>query len=144
VINQPDTRTPEGLRDGAILEVLYSGGVRRSELVRLKLYEVDTTRGTLLVRQGKGRKDRFIPLGARACAWVSRYLIEVRPQLLAGDSDVLFLTDYGEPFEKGRLSEPASGYMRAAGIADGSCHAFRHGMRTQDTTAHPETSSPPA
>ncbi len=130
VINQPDVRTPEGLRDRAILEVLYSSGVRRSELVRLKLYEVDTQRGTLMVRQGKGRKDRFIPLGARACAWVSRYLVEVRAQLLAGDSDVLFLTDYGEPFEKGRLSELASSYMRAGGIAHGSCHAFRHAMAT--------------
>lgn len=130
VINQPDTRTPEGLRDRAILEVLYSSGVRRSELVRLKLYEVDTVRGTLMVRQGKGRKDRFIPLGARACAWVARYLNEVRAQLLAADTDILFLTAWGEPFEKGRLSELVSGYMRAAGIAHGSCHAFRHAMAT--------------
>ena len=130
VINQCDLRTPEGIRDRAILEVLYSSGVRRSELVRLKLYEVDTARGTLMVRQGKGRKDRFIPLGARACAWVARYLAEVRAQLLGGDTDVLFLTDYGEPFEKGRLSELVSGYMRAVGIAHGSCHAFRHAMAT--------------
>ena len=129
-INQPDTTTPEGLRDRAILEVLYSSGIRRSELIRLKLYEVDTVRGTLMIRQGKGRKDRFIPLGARACAWVSRYLAEVRPELLAGDSDVLFLTDYGEPFEKNRLSDQVTRHMRAAGIAQGACHAFRHAMAT--------------
>jgi integrase/recombinase XerD len=130
VINQPDVRTPEGLRDRAILEVLYSCGVRRSELVQLKLYEVDCERGTLMVRQGKGRKDRFIPLGARACAWVARYALEVRPLLLAADTEVLFLTHYGEPFEKGRLSELVSSYMRASGMAHGSCHALRHAMAT--------------
>lgn len=130
VINQPDTQTLAGLRDRAILEVLYSSGIRRSELIRLKLYEVDTERGTLMIRQGKGRRDRFIPLGARACAWVSRYLLEVRPELIAAEADVLFLTDYGEPFEKNRLSDLVSRYMRAAGIAHGACHAFRHAMAT--------------
>jgi integrase/recombinase XerD len=129
-INQPDTSTLVGLRDRAMLEVLYSSGIRRSELIRLKLYEVDTVRGTLMIRQGKGRRDRFIPLGARACAWVARYLVEVRPELLGGDSDVLFLTDYGEPFEKNRLSDQVTRYMRAAGIAHGGCHAFRHAMAT--------------
>jgi integrase len=91
---------------------------------------VDITRGTLMVRLGKGSKDRFIPLGARACAWVARYLDEVRPALLGVDSDVLFLTDYGEPFEKGRLSELAARYLRAGGIAHGACHALRHAMAT--------------
>lgn len=129
-INQPDTNTLVGLRDRAILEVLYSSGIRRSELIRMKLYEVDTVRGTLMIRQGKGRRDRFIPLGARACAWVDRYLAEVRPQLLAGETDVLFLTDYGEPFEKNRLSDQVTRYLRAAGIAQGSCHALRHAMAT--------------
>jgi integrase/recombinase XerD len=130
VINQPDVATLAGLRDRAVLEVLYSSGIRRGELVRLKLYEVDITRGTLMVRLGKGSKDRFIPLGARACAWVARYLDEVRPELLGPDNDVLFLTDYGEPFEKGRLSELAARYLRAAGIAHGACHALRHAMAT--------------
>lgn len=129
-INQPDTATLVGLRDRAMLEVLYSSGIRRSELIRLKLYEVDAVRGTLMVRQGKGRRDRFIPLGARACAWVARYLGEVRPELLGADSDVMFLTDYGEPFEKNRLSDLVKRYMRAAGMEHGSCHAFRHAMAT--------------
>ena len=130
VINQPHTHTLTGLRDRAILEVLYSSGVRRSELVHLKIYEVDVERGTLMVRLGKGRKDRLVPLGERACAWVRRYLLEVRAELLAGDSDVLFLTDYGEAFENGRLSDLVVAYMRAGGIAHGACHAFRHACAT--------------
>lgn len=130
VINRPDTGTLKGLRDRAMLEVLYSSGIRRSEMMRLKLYEVDTERGTLMVRQGKGQRDRLIPLGARACAWVHRYCLEVRPELLGCDSDSLFLTDYGEPFGKDRLSDLVRGYMRAAGIAHGACHALRHAMAT--------------
>jgi integrase/recombinase XerD len=130
VINGTATHTLTGLRDRAILETLYSSGIRRSELIRLKLHEVDVERGTLMVRQGKSRKDRLIPLGARACAWMRRYLREVRPELIGMDTATLFLTDYGEPFEKNRLSDLVKGYMRAGGIAHGSCHAFRHAMAT--------------
>ncbi len=99
-------------------------------MVRLKLYEIDVERGTLMVRLGKGHKDRLVPLGERACAWVRRYCLEVRPELLAGDTDVMFLTDYGEPFEKGRLSELVANYLRGAGIAHGACHALRHACAT--------------
>lgn len=130
VINAAPVHTLQGIRDRAMLEVLYSSGIRRSELIRLSLFHVDTLRGTLMVRQGKGRKDRLVPLGARACAWVSRYLREVRPALLGPDTATLFLTDYGEPFEKNRLSDLVKGYMLAAGIPHGNCHAFRHAMAT--------------
>lgn len=131
VLNGADVDTPMGLRNRAILETLYSSGIRRSELVSLTLYDIDTERGTLMVRLGKGRKDRVVPLGARACAWVARYVAEVRP-LLCGlpDQATLFLTDYGEPFEKNRLSDLVKRYMRLAGFAQGGCHAFRHAMAT--------------
>ena len=62
-----------------MLEVLYSTGVRRSELAHLSVFDLDGERATLLVRQGKGRKDRMVPIGERALAWVGRYLAEVRP-----------------------------------------------------------------
>jgi integrase/recombinase XerD len=131
VLNQPDVTTPMGLRNRAILETLYSTGIRRLELTNLKLYHIDTERGTLMVRQGKGHKDRFIPIGERACAWIRRYLDEVRPQLMVEpDHGYLFVTDYGEPFEKNRLSDLVHKYMRHAGFAHGSCHAFRHAMAT--------------
>lgn len=71
VLNQADIDTPSGIRNRAMLETLYSSGIRCAELTNLTLYDVDTERGTLMVRQGKGRKDRLIPLGARACAWVA-------------------------------------------------------------------------
>lgn len=129
-INQPDTSHSVGLRDRAILEVLYSSGVRRAELIALQLIDVDLERGALMVRQGKGGKDRFIPLGSRACAWVHRYLLEVRPDLLAGDTQTLFLTDWGTPFEASQLTMLVGRYMRAAGVVQGSCHALRHAMAT--------------
>ena len=73
VLNVPDVTTSQGIRDRAILEVLYSTGIRRSELAHLQLYDLDTERGTLMVRLGKGKKDRMVPIGERAIAWVERY-----------------------------------------------------------------------
>jgi len=130
VINGTPVHTLSGIRDRAMLEVLYSSGIRRSELIRLSLFHIDIERGTLMVRQGKGRKDRLVPLGARACAWLRRYLREVRPELIGPETATLFLTDYGEAFEKNRLSDLVKGYMLAAGIPHGNCHAFRHAMAT--------------
>ncbi|OGB22623.1 MAG: hypothetical protein A3I66_10995 [Burkholderiales bacterium RIFCSPLOWO2_02_FULL_57_36] len=131
VLNQADISTPSGMRNRAMLETLYSSGIRRSELIHLTLYDVDTERGTLMVRQGKGNKDRFIPLGARACAWVARYVQEVRGQLaLTLDQRTLFVTDYGEAFEKNRLSDMVKRHMLWAGFKSGGCHAFRHAMAT--------------
>ena len=97
ILNMPDTSTLLGLRDRAILEVLYSSAIRRSELKRLLIYDVDTKQGTLLVREGKGRKDRIVPLGDRACGWVKKYVNDVRPQLVTGrDEGFLFLTAHGD------------------------------------------------
>ena len=130
VLNQPDSNTLAGLRDRAMLEVLYSSGIRRSELAHLKITEVDTERGTLMVRQGKGAKDRFVPLGERACAWVRRYSLEVRPELLSADTLVLFLNDWAQPFDPKQLSALVRRYMQAAGFNQGSCHALRHACAT--------------
>ena len=108
ILNQPDVTTPSGLRDRSMLETFYSSGVRRAELSRLRLIDVDTRRGSLFVREGKGAKDRLVPLGERACAWVTRYLLEVRPLLLASHDDgTLFLTDYGEAFHPDTLGDYA-------------------------------------
>ena len=73
LIGQPDIATPSGLRDRAMLETLYSSGIRRMELVELELYDLDTRGGGLTVRGGKGGRDRVAPLGARACLWLDRY-----------------------------------------------------------------------
>ena len=128
----PDIRTPVGLRDRALLETFYSTGVRRAELIRLKLYDVDRERNTLTIRQGKGKKDRMIPIGERALAWVEIYLHEARPQLaIEPDDAALFLTQYGEPFHPDALSYLVRDYVAQANLGkSGSCHTFRHTMAT--------------
>lgn len=132
VLNQPDTRDPLGVRDRALLEVLYSTGMRRSEVAGLGRYDLDVDRGTVMVRQGKGRKDRMIPIGERALAWVDRYLVEVRPGLaVEPDDGTLFLTHEGTPFSPDRLTQLAREYVNAAEIGkSGACHVFRHTMAT--------------
>ena len=130
-LRQPDVEGLTGVRDRALLEVLYATGLRRSELVRLQLPEVDLSGGLLTVRQGKGRKDRRVPLGERASAWLNRYLVEVRPRLMTHLAEwTVFLTDYGEPYEKNRLSDLVKRYLQLAGIQQGSCHALRHACAT--------------
>ncbi|GAA3693669.1 hypothetical protein GCM10022268_00720 [Sphingomonas cynarae] len=84
VLAVPDLSTPIGIRDRAIMEVLYSTGIRRMKLINLHLTDVDADRGTLMVRQGKGRKDRMIPIGTRALAWVGKYRDDVRADLACG------------------------------------------------------------
>jgi integrase/recombinase XerD len=132
VLRQADPATPAGLRVRAMLEVLYSTGIRRMELAGLKLHDVDTERGALMVRLGKGAKDRLVPLGARACAWVARYRDEIRPLLAAGhDDQTLFLDDDGQAFEAGRLGGLVKRHLQMAGIAQpGACHLFRHACAT--------------
>ena len=132
ILAQPDVATPQGLRDRAMLEVLYSTGLRRLELASLGLFDVDPRNGTLWVRQGKGRKDRVVPIGERALAWVLKYLEEVRPRLALGEDDGrLFLGDAGEGLHADYLSQLTRRYMVAAGISKpGACHLFRHSMAT--------------
>lgn len=132
ILNVPDTSTLIGLRDRAMLEVLYSSGIRRSELVHLLIYDVDTKRGTLLVRNGKGAKDRLVPVGARACGWVEKYLRDVRPQFVTGrDEGVLFLTYHGDSLTHYALGDTVKEYIQKAGVpVKGSCHLFRHACAT--------------
>lgn len=132
VMQQPDTSDPLGVRDRAILEVLYSTGIRRMEVLNLSVYDLDAERGTLLVRQGKGKKDRMVPIGKRATRWVERYLDQVRPELVVPpDPGTLFLTSFGEEFSPHRLTEVVRNHVRAAKTGkEGACHLFRHTMAT--------------
>jgi integrase/recombinase XerD len=132
ILSQPDISTLLGIRDRTMMEVLYSSAIRRTELRRLLVFDVDTKKGTLLVREGKGRKDRMVPLGSRACAWVDKYLLDVRPELLTAlDDNTLFLTLHGEAFTDYALGDTIKGYIAKAGIqAQGSCHLFRHACAT--------------
>ncbi|MDQ3092368.1 MAG: site-specific tyrosine recombinase XerC [Actinomycetota bacterium] len=132
VMARPDTATPLGLRDRAILEVLYSTGIRRRELTELTVFNLDFERGTLMVRQGKGKKDRMLPIGSRALAWVDKYLQDARPRLVREpDPNALFLTEAGEALTPNYLSYQTRRYVEASGLRKrGSCHLFRHTMAT--------------
>ncbi len=132
VLAVPDLSTPIGIRDRAIMEVLYSTGIRRMELIGLHLTDVDAERGTLMVRQGKGRKDRMIPIGARALAWVGKYRDDVRADLACGaDDGTLFLTTLGESFAPNRLTQLVRRHVDAADTGKrGACHLFRHTCAT--------------
>lgn len=132
VLGQPDTDESLGVRDRAILEVLYSTGLRRSEVLNLSVYDIDSERGTLMVRQGKFKKDRMVPIGEQAIMWLERYQRKVRPELaVPPDEGVLFLTSQGESFTPNRLTQLVRTYVKDADLGkSGSCHLFRHTMAT--------------
>jgi len=125
-------RSLAGLRDRAILETFYSTGMRRKELASLSIYDLDQERRTVLVRKGKGGKQRIVPIGERALSWVRKYLDEVRPQLVVEPDDgSLFVSHFGEAFTLARLSQIVRSYVVASGVGKaGASHALRHAMAT--------------
>jgi len=127
-----DIDDPIGLRDRAVIEVLYSTGIRRMEVIALKLYDLSLERGVVLVRQGKGKKDRYVPIGERAIAWLEKYIRESRPQLAAEPDDMtVFLTANGEPFSRDHMTSNVKARIDAAKLGKtGACHLFRHTMAT--------------
>jgi integrase/recombinase XerD len=101
------------------------------ELPHLALYDIDRHRALVMVREGKGRRDRVVPIGARALAWVEAYLSDSRPLLQVGAEEALFLTDYGAPMTPEILAAKVKRYLRLAGLHRiGSCHLLRHAMAT--------------
>lgn len=132
VLAVPNPKTLMGLRDRAILETFYSTGMRRAELIHLKVSDIDFERGVVMIREGKGDKDRVVPIGKRAMAWIRAYLERSRPRLLRDwDGGILFLTKYGLPFSAVSMSRLTQGHIDQAGISKtGSCHLFRHTMAT--------------
>jgi integrase/recombinase XerD len=132
VMMQPNLADPFGLRDRAILEMLYSTGMRRLEIVNLKLYDLQLDRNLVLVRQGKGKKDRYLPVGERATAWVQKYIREARSQIVMEPDDMtVFLTAQGEPFSRDHLTWTVRTHIVAAQLGKvGACHLLRHSMAT--------------
>lgn len=131
ILNEAEPGNAQGLRDRAMLELLYSTGLRRMEAPHLALYDVDLTRRLVFVREGKGKKDRVVPLGERAAAWVDKYLTEARPELLAAPGEALFVSDYGEPMSADQVSDKVRRYKEFAGIhKPGAAHLLRHACAT--------------
>lgn len=131
VLSSADTQTALGVRDRAILEVLYSTGMRRMEIIALRWDDFDLERGTVFIRMGKGSKDRMVPIGARALKYCEKYLYDVRPSLdLIGDTS-FFLTSLGEAFTPNRMTQLVRNAIDAADIGkSGSCHMLRHSCAT--------------
>jgi integrase/recombinase XerD len=140
VLNACDVSEPTGLglRDRAMLEVLYSTGMRRGEAVVLRVDDVDLNHGTAFVRLGKGGKDRVVPVGERACRWIERYVFEVRPAYMEDvDDGTLFLAKHGEGMQAKQLSGIVKKAIEAASLErfkdthpNAACHLLRHACAT--------------
>ncbi|MFD3242538.1 site-specific tyrosine recombinase XerC [Rahnella perminowiae] len=133
VLGLCDLNTPMGIRDRALLELLWSTGIRRGEVEKLEIYSPDFSRRILTIVQGKGKQDRVIPVGSRALQWLGRWLYQVRPGVLVNpECKALFLAMDGvEGLTTSGLTMAVVPYLRASGIEKGSCHLFRHAMATQ-------------
>jgi len=127
----PDVEAPLGLRDRAMLELLYASGLRVSELVTLKTVHVGFTDGTLHVT-GKGSKERLVPFGEEALSWLERYLREAGAAILDGQaSDALFVTARGGPMTRQMFWKLLKAHALSAGIAVPlSPHTVRHAFAT--------------
>ena len=131
LLNAPDVETVLGLRDRAILEVLYVAGVRNGELRNLKPTDIDRDLGQARV-VGKGNKDRVVPVGRIAMNWLSLYMEKARPLLAAGsDAGLLFLSRNGRRITTANLIDIVKRHARKAGLPEPvTPHALRHTCAT--------------
>lgn len=137
LLASPDARTPLGLRDRAMLEVLYSTGIRNAELRALRIYDLDLDRGLLRVNEGKNAKDRVVPLGRAASNYLREYIAEARPKLLVGrgsggaTDETVFLSRTGRPLRTLGVIYPIQKHAKRAGIERKiTPHTFRHTFAT--------------
>jgi integrase/recombinase XerD len=132
LLNQPDVKTPLGLRDRAMVEVLYSTGLRVSELTGLRVTDLDTKVGCVHCI-GKGDKERIVPVGKKALAIVEKYLRDARPRILgrASGSPALFVNRRGAPLSRVGVWKILSAYGRRAGMRVAlTPHMLRHSFAT--------------
>jgi len=136
----PDITTPMGIRDRAIIEVLYSTGVRRGELLGMTVFSADLRNRTLRVF-GKGRKERVVPLGKQGCLWLKAYLSEARSSLLKGKAglNALWVTANRTAMGDGAVLQMLRRYARQAGVRRICPHAIRRACATHmlASGAHP-------
>jgi integrase/recombinase XerD len=131
LLGAPDTRSARGLRDRTMLELMYASGLRVSELVALKSVHLSLAEGALRAT-GKGSKERLVPFGEEAHAWLVRYLASARVEILAGQSsDALFVTARGGPMTRQMFWKLVKAHARTAAIdAPLSPHTLRHAFAT--------------
>ncbi|HEX7892426.1 MAG TPA: site-specific tyrosine recombinase XerD [Ramlibacter sp.] len=131
LLDAPDVDTPLGLRDRTMLELMYASGLRVSELVTLKVFQLGINEGVLRV-MGKGSKERLVPFGQVALDWIQRYLAGSRPAILAGQqTEDLFVTARGQGMTRAMFWVIVKKQAAAAGItAPLSPHTLRHAFAT--------------
>jgi integrase/recombinase XerD len=141
LIEMPDTSTALGLRDRALMEVLYATGIRHGEAHRLDVYDLDVRARRVIVRQGKGQRDRLVPLTENAAHWLEKYLCLARPELAAGQwwgkgkwrgqsrllapVSALWLSVTGRRWSYQMIAQRVTEYAKAAGLK-ATVHTFRH------------------
>lgn len=135
ILKQPDTQTPKGIRDRAILELFYSTGLRVAEMAALSVHDVDPKNGFARVNQGKGGKDRVTPIGQTACRYVGEYLKEVRSKWAQDQREerALWLSGYAphRPLKKQLITVMVREYAQAAGVGPYiTPHIWRHTCAT--------------
>lgn len=132
ILAEPDLSTAVGMRDRAILELIYSTGARRMEACGLSMTDVDLETGSLRIRHGKGNKERYVPIGRRALFWVSLYAGKVRPHFARSEeSQHLFLSADGTPLNPDSFGQRVRRYVKDSRVGkSGGCHLFRHTMAT--------------
>jgi integrase/recombinase XerD len=125
-------RSPAGLRDRAVLETLYATGIRAGELAAVKPGDVDTEEGTLRIVQGKGRKDRYVPLTSSAAAAIEAYLVRGRARLVhSRRAPWLFVGEKGGFLHDGVINRMLRARAKAAGVKKHlTCHTLRHSVAT--------------
>ncbi|MGE0496166.1 MAG: tyrosine-type recombinase/integrase [Vulcanimicrobiota bacterium] len=126
LLEAPDTTTPLGLRDRAILEVLYSSAPRNTELRLLRLQDLNLRRLELRIEHAKGGKARVVPLGEPAAAWLEEYLRQGRPWLVREPSQLVFLGSKGKPLSREDLANTVRRQAEKVGLADVTPHVLRH------------------
>jgi integrase/recombinase XerD len=130
LLNSPDISTPLGIRDKAMLELLYATGLRVSELVKLKIANVNMGAG-FLITKGKGGKERLVPMGESAMSWTKSYIESVRQSLLTKKTDILFSSVRGSAMTRQNFWHIIKRYALVAGIfREISPHTLRHSFAT--------------
>ena len=132
IVKAPDTKSVFGYRDRTILEILYSSGIRNKELCNLMLEDVDYNDGFLRINQGKGKKDRMVPIGKIACRYLENYIKSVRSELIIDPyNNSLFLTSRGNKMNNDSLWRIVKKYGQKATIKKNvHPHTFRHTCAT--------------
>lgn len=132
ILQQPAMSTATGYRNKVILEVLYSTAIRREEVANIKLQDLDTESGYLVIREGKGKKDRVVPLGENLCRLIDTYLIGIRSEWINADKDNhLFLNRWGQGMSPMAIWAVVKKYAKAARVKKPvSTHTFRHSCAT--------------